>query len=79
MIRYRNLVCFPPPTYHVCIAPLVPATLFFHLRMHAEFVDSPATEKKVYNTHLIISASGDIEATYRKIHLFDVVSTVIAI
>lgn len=30
--------------------------------------------KKVFNTHVIISENGDIAATYRKIHLFDVVS-----
>ena len=30
---------------------------------------------RVFNTHVIISGSGVIEAAYRKIHLFDVVST----
>jgi len=28
--------------------------------------------KRVYNTHLILSATGDIAAVYRKVHLFDV-------
>lgn len=28
--------------------------------------------KKVYNTHLLIDGSGEIQAIYRKIHLFDV-------
>lgn len=28
---------------------------------------------KVFNTHVIISGTGDILAAYRKIHLFDVV------
>jgi len=37
----------------------------------------PADDEKgrIYNTHLIISAEGKIEATYRKIHLFDVPMT----
>lgn len=30
---------------------------------------------RVFNTHVIISGSGVIEAAYRKIHLFDVVSS----
>lgn len=33
----------------------------------------PGEEGKVYNTHVIIDNSGLIQATYRKIHLFDVV------
>ncbi|CAM9571334.1 unnamed protein product, partial [Hapterophycus canaliculatus] len=32
----------------------------------------PAETSKVFNTHVIISASGEIQAAYRKIHLFDV-------
>mmetsp|Transcript_45373 Transcript_45373/g.82898 ORF Transcript_45373/g.82898 Transcript_45373/m.82898 type:complete len:389 (+) Transcript_45373:86-1252(+) len=30
---------------------------------------------RIYNTHLIISAEGEVQATYRKIHLFDVPMT----
>ncbi len=30
-----------------------------------------AIRKKVYNTHLVISAAGEIVAAYRKLHLFD--------
>ena len=30
-----------------------------------------AMPQKVYNTHLVISAEGEIVATYRKLHLFD--------
>lgn len=30
---------------------------------------------KVFNTHLIIDDLGSVQAVYRKIHLFDVVST----
>lgn len=32
-------------------------------------------EGKIYNTHLVISAAGEVAATYRKIHLFDVPMT----
>merc|ERR1712186_245304 len=32
-------------------------------------------EGKIYNTHLIIDATGDLVAHYRKIHLFDVPMT----
>ena len=32
----------------------------------------PSTDKKIYNTHLLISQTGEIKATYNKTHLFDV-------
>jgi predicted amidohydrolase len=34
--------------------------------------DNMADRERVYNTHTIIDEQGDIVATYRKIHLFDV-------
>ncbi len=35
---------------------------------------SGGSNSKVFNTHVLISESGVIQAAYRKIHLFDVVS-----
>ena len=32
----------------------------------------PPGEQRIYNTHVVIDTSGTIQATYRKIHLFDV-------
>jgi predicted amidohydrolase len=34
-----------------------------------------ASVGKVYNTHIIVDNDGEIRGVYRKIHLFDVVST----
>ena len=36
------------------------------------FLESSTTADKYYNTHIIISETGEIKAVYRKIHLFDV-------
>ena len=33
---------------------------------------SPDDPERVFNTSVVVSPSGDVEATYRKIHLFDV-------
>lgn len=38
------------------------------------FWTSGGSKSKVFNSHVIISGSGVIQAVYRKIHLFDVVS-----
>lgn len=38
------------------------------------FFTGTSGSRKVFNTHVVISGSGDIRAAYRKIHLFDVVS-----
>jgi predicted amidohydrolase len=32
----------------------------------------PAGESRIFNTHVVIDAEGTIQATYRKIHLYDV-------
>jgi len=32
----------------------------------------PASEARIYNTHLVIDAAGSLVASYRKIHLYDV-------
>lgn len=36
------------------------------------FHEASETPNKIYNTHVIVSADGDIVASYHKLHLFDV-------
>ena len=36
------------------------------------FQESCPGESRIYNTHVVIDGDGSIQATYRKIHLFDV-------
>ena len=39
---------------------------------NGSFIEKSETEKKTYNTSVLINPSGKIEAVYRKIHLFDI-------
>ena len=43
-----------------------------HIHCEASPTSNKETESRVYNTHLIFDSMGEIRATYRKIHLFDV-------
>jgi predicted amidohydrolase len=44
--------------------------LFVH---NGSFIEKDKSESKVFNTSVFIDPNGEIRATYRKIHLFDVV------
>ena len=46
--------------------------LFFPLILILLFQGPVEEPKKVHNTHLLIDSSGEIQAIYRKTHLFDV-------